>query len=228
MRKDKKEAFLLRKSGKSYNEIKTFLNIPKSTLSDWLRDIKWSDKIKKDITKKNKEKNTIRLKELNKIRGEHLKKIYEEAKIEALKEFEYFKFHPLFISGISLYWGEGDKVSKSMVRINNTDPLMIKLFINFLLKICGVEKEKIKIYLLLYPDLNENECKKFWIENIKLSKENFNKSIFIKGRHKTRRLKYGVCNIYIASSYLKEKIIMWLKVLPNELEKAKYYNAEVV
>lgn len=228
MRKDKEQALLLRKSGKSYNEIRAVLNIPKSTLSDWLRNIKWSNGIKKILSDKAQEKSTIRLRNLTNARKKCLKQIYTEAREEAVKEFENFKFHPLFISGISIYWGEGDKASKGIVRISNIDPLMIKLFIGFLLKICGVEKEKIKIYLLLYPDLNENECKKFWIKETQLSKENFNKSVFIKGRHKTRRIKHGVCIVYTSSSYLKEKILEWLKIMPNKLIQGKYYEAEVV
>ncbi len=40
MRKDKEIAIKLRKQGLSYSQIKNKLDIPKSTLSYWLRDIK--------------------------------------------------------------------------------------------------------------------------------------------------------------------------------------------
>src|SRR3989344_9534870 len=42
--------------------------------------------------------------------------------------------------GIGLYWGEGTKSNKNTVRLGNTDPKLIKKFIEFLIKICGIKK----------------------------------------------------------------------------------------
>lgn len=223
MRTDKIEALHLRKSGKSYQEIKELLSVPKSTLSDWLRDTSWSSKIKRILASKAKKQNTIRLHELNKIRKDHLARLYREARKEAKEEFEHFKFHPTFITGMAIYWGEGDKATKHVVRVANIDPLMIRLFVKFLREVCGVSKEKIRAHVLIYPDLDPIECRKFWINKSGLSASNFNKCVVIKGRHKTRRVPYGVCNIGVSSAYLKEKIFLWLALLPKELQRGSYY-----
>ncbi len=113
MRIDKENAFVLRKQGKSYKEIKAELGVPKSTLSDWFNGQGWSKDLSSKLFEKAKQAHTVRLQELNKIRGENLKKVYEEAIKEALEEFELLKYHPLFIAGLMIYWGEGNKVSKS-------------------------------------------------------------------------------------------------------------------
>ena len=42
MRGDKKQAFSLRNLGKSYSAIVLELGVPKSTLSDWFKNDKWS------------------------------------------------------------------------------------------------------------------------------------------------------------------------------------------
>ncbi|MDO8663633.1 MAG: hypothetical protein Q7K28_02215 [Candidatus Wildermuthbacteria bacterium] len=223
MRKDKNKALQLRSSGKSYREIKNLLSIPKSTLSGWLKKTHWSDKIRLNLKEKAREKNTIRLCSLNKIRGKHLAKLYQEARNEAKQEFEYFKLHPLFISGTTIYWGEGDRSSRYLVRVANTDPLMIRIFVKFLCEVCGISKEAIRAHILLYPDLDPNKCIDFWIKKSKLSVKNFNKCVVIHGRHKTRRLPYGVCYITISSTYLKEKMGVWLTLLPRELVKKDYY-----
>jgi predicted transcriptional regulator len=223
MRKDKKEALQLRSLGKSYSEIKNILGVPKSTLSDWLRKTQWSKKIKRILAEKAQEKNTIRLRNLNKIRGEHLARLYREARNEAREEFEYFKLYPTFISGIALYWGEGDKLSRHLIRIGNIDPLMIRIFVEFLCEVCGIPKKAIRAYVLLYPDLDPNKCKDFWIKKSGLSAENFNKCVVIRGRHKTRRIPYGVCYVSVSSTYLKEKMRIWLTLLPKELVKKSYY-----
>ena len=221
MRIDKKEAFKLRRGGRSYKEISERLNIPKSTLSGWLRDVTWSRKIKKTLSEKAKEQNKIRIRKLNNIRGKNLERLYLKAEKEAKDEFKFFKLFPLFILGLSIYWGEGDRRSKNLVRVSNTDPLMIKLFLKFLTEVCGVKQEQVYASILLYPDLDEQKCKKFWIKNAGLLEENFNKSILIKGKHKTNRLRYGVCTVGISSTYLKRKIGIWLVLLPKEFTKGK-------
>ncbi len=47
MRKDKEKALCLRALGKSYQDIRKALHIPKSTLCDWLAGLRWSEKVKK-------------------------------------------------------------------------------------------------------------------------------------------------------------------------------------
>jgi len=51
MHNNKEKAIQLRKLGKSYNEITKALNVPKSTLSTWLKDIIIPAKIKEKILK---------------------------------------------------------------------------------------------------------------------------------------------------------------------------------
>ena len=164
MRKDKEQAIKLRTEGKSYSEIRKKLGVPRATLSDWFRNNVWSKKLSKRLNIKYLARNKIRLVALNKIRGKNLNRLYEEARQEARKEFQQLKYHPLFIAGVSIYWGEGDKATTSGFRISNVDPLMIKVFRRFLIDVCRVDKKRIRASLLLYPDLDESLCKKFWIE----------------------------------------------------------------
>ena len=223
MRNDKENAIQLRKSGKSYSEIKAQLGVPKSTLSGWLAPKEWSKNITHTLNQKYSETNKIRIQHLNKIRGKFLEDVYKEAEKEALEEFERLKYHPLFIAGLMLYWGEGDKLTKYNVSLANTDPGMIRLFVHFLVHVCQIEQEKIKIHLLLYPDLNERKSKIYWKLHTGLEEKNFTKSTIIQGRHKTRRLQYGVCSAIFSSTYLKRKLIVWLKLMSENLLDSQYY-----
>ena len=216
MRRDKSETVKLRTTGKSYNEIRKLLGVPKATLSDWFRNQKWSRKLTRKLNQKFLEQNKIRLARLDKIRGENLRKLYEEARREAEKEFHLLKHHPLFIAGVSIYWGEGDKATKSGFRISNVDPAMINLFRRFLIDICRVEETRIRVSLLLYPDLNDQNCKKYWVENAGLSENCFTKSVVIRGRSKNKRVAYGVCGISYSSRFLKEKMLIWIRLLGHE------------
>jgi hypothetical protein len=223
MRKDKEEAVSLRETGKSYRMISSILKVPKSTLSEWFKDADWSIKIKKELNEKALLKSRVRLAGLNKTRGINLTEAYEQAKREAAEELKLLRHHPLFIAGLMLYWGEGDKVTKNTVRLTNTDPELIRLFIFFLEEICKIPREDVRISLLIYPDLDEKECRNYWAGTLSRGPENFTKNILIQGRHKTRRLKYGVCIVAVSSAYLKVKIIEWLRILPFDLMSDEYY-----
>ena len=211
-------------SGKTYSEIHKEMGVPRSTLSDWFRDQKWSNDITIKCAMEASKRSTVRLVVLNTIRGARLKKIYEESKQDALLDFEQLKYHPLFIAGLMIYWGEGDKTSKYRISIANTESKMISIFRLFLEKICGCKN--IKSWLLLYPDLDENTCKKYWMENCGLKQEQFTKSIVIKGRSKVKKLSYGVCNIGVSSAYLKSKILKWIELIAKEIGDEKYLNVK--
>lgn len=223
MRKDKETAISMRKSGKSYKDIAEALKIPKATLSDWFSKEGWSKEIRKKLTDVVILDSTARLVALDKVRGEHLVKLYEEARVEAREELQTLKYHPLFIAGLMLYWGEGDKLSKSNVRLANTDPQLILLYLTFLRQVCRIPEAKIRIHLLLYPDIDRESAMRFWAFATKLSRSHFVKPVIIQGKHKSKRLAYGVCNVVVSSTYLKVKIKEWLKTLPQELMEKRYY-----
>lgn len=220
MRNDQHLAIKLRKRNKSYNKISKELGVPKSTLAYWFGNKDWSKEIKKELTRKALYVAKKRLRLINKTKKEKWEKWREEHRQRARKEFPYLKKNPLFLAGLMLYWGEGDsKIENGLVRLSNTDPMMIKIIFLFLKNVCRIPEEKVKATLILYPDLDENKCKNLWSKTSGISKNRFYKTQFIYGRHPTRRLSYGICNIYVSSRELKEKIFVWLKLYQQELIK---------
>lgn len=213
MRTDRDQAFALRRQGKSYKEITETLNIAKSTLSNWFKGVDFSEDIKRTITARANQENSIRLQNLNKARGDVLAAHYAQAEREAHEELKNNINNPLFISGIVAYWGEGDKSAGSLVRLANSDPQMIKLFYDFLLVFCNVTQEKIRGALYLYEDLDEADCKKYWQNNTGLL--HFHKTMVLPSRHKTKKLPFGTCTILVSNTYLKRKLLLWIDQLPK-------------
>lgn len=160
---------------------------------------------------------------LNTIRGSRLAKAYQEAREEARKELKELRYNPLFIAGLMLYWGEGSKSPKDGVKLTNTDPEMMRLYVFFLTQACRIPVERIRANILLYPDLEERICRSYWAKSSGLPPENFTKSVTIQGRHKTRRLNWGVCTVTVSSFYFKQKMLEWMKLLPKELMNREYY-----
>lgn len=223
VRKDKILAIEMRRDGLSYEQMHEKLKVPLSTLSDWFGNLDWSGVIKAKLEESSRASSTTRIIQLNKTRGERLKQVYEEAKREACSEFKKLRYNPLFIAGMMLYWGEGDKRTSGLVRFVNTDPEMIRLFVFFLTHACQIPGERVRAYVTIYPDLDAGKCIAYWSQVSGMNMANFNKCVTIKGRHKTRRLSYGMCNIGISSTYFKVKILEWLKLLPTELMGREYY-----
>lgn len=215
----------MRTEGRSYEEIRNTLHIPKSTLSGWMAHLDWSKALKEKLRKSTQIEHTIRLRELNKLRGSNLKKAYDEARAEARTEFETLKYNPVFIAGVMLYWGEGDKLTNYSTKITNTDPHLIRLYVFFLENVCRIPKDKIRAHILVYPDLDEEKCRLYWASRAHIDLSRFTKCSVIHGKHPTRTLPYGVCMIGISSTYFKVKMNEWMKLLPNELMNKRYYES---
>jgi hypothetical protein len=225
MRQDKKQAFDMRRKGKSYKDIYVSLKIPKSTLSGWFADVDWSSNVKRGLAEKSNINSRVRMLELNRVRGKNLERAYKTALTEAREEFEHLKYNPLFISGLMLYWGEGDKVTKYATRFINTDPDMVRLYVFFLQKACKVPTKKIRASLLIYPDLDNDKCLKFWSKISGIALEQFIKSSVIQGRHQTKRVGHGMCTVYVSSTYFKVKMNEWISLMAKELMSRKYYES---
>jgi hypothetical protein len=146
-----------------------------------------------------------------------LKSKYEEVAKEAEKEFILFKKEPLFTAGLMIYAGEGDKRNQNNSRISNSEFYIHKIFINFALKYLKINKENIKISLILYPDLGVEECISKWSNELDIPRLNFYKTQIIQGKEKTKKLQYGVGISIISSTVVvKKKILKWLEICEKE------------
>ena len=218
MRSNKIAAIHLRRSGKSYREIEKTLGIAKSTLSGWFKKTPWSHKVKERLSQIARRQSSQRMKALIKKINRERKKVYRAARTAAENQFPSLKKFPLFIAGLMIYWGEGDRNLKNgMIRVSNTDPALLKLFYLFLQKYLPEITHRIRAYLVLYPDLNEENCKNFWSKNIEIPVDKFYKSTYIHGRHRTKKLGYGICTITVNNRAYKEKIYAWLNLIRGEV-----------
>lgn len=212
MRHDQLKIFELRKQGKTYREIEKLLGVSLSTLSDWFKNEEWSQDIKKINREIHIKTSTDHLKKMNNDRRIMLEKKYKEVEEEAEKEFKIYKNDPLFMAGLMVYAGEGDKSSRNLTRISNSEFYLHLVFIRFSEKFLNIRRDKIKVWLLLYPDHIIENCIKIWSEKLGINKLNFNKSQVIQGKSKLRKLQYGVGNSIISSTSLKKKMMKWLEL----------------
>ncbi|MEK7582501.1 MAG: hypothetical protein AAB452_01410 [Patescibacteria group bacterium] len=218
MRKDKEKAVALRRQGNSYKKIRDELGISTSTLASWFKNQPWSKVIKARLSAEVSLTNPRALQLMAQANHERWKMKHGEYRAAAVQDFERLKNDPLFLAGIMLYWGEGEKQSKSsVVRLGNSEPEMIRIFNLFLTRVLKISPEKISAWLLLYPDLVDAVQKKFWSKATGISMDRFKKSIYINGRRPQKRLSYGVCTLSVNSRALKERVLKWLELYQDFL-----------
>lgn len=206
-----------RERGYSYSEIATLCKVSKGTISSWFSSETFSQEVKKDNQTKAVKENVKRLGLINKARKAERSNRYKEAVRTAELEFKHYKDDPLFIAGLMLYLGEGDNKDSSKIRIANSRFSVHRIFIQFLLSYLDVSPEKIRFWVLLYPDLDEKKVKNVWQKKLKLKNNQWYKNQVINGKSKKRTLHFGVGNTIIVSTVLKLKLARWIELAEKEL-----------
>ncbi len=189
--KEKERAIILRKEGRSYGEILKEIPVAKSTLSLWLKSVGLSILQKQRITEKRLE--AARRGGLAK--RFYREKITKEIKDEAKAEIGQISKNELWLMGIMLYWAEGskEKANSVCVQFTNSDPQMIKLFLNWLYKICLFSKEDINCEIYLHENaLNrERKVRNYWSEITGISLKQFHPTRWKKNKFNTKRKNIG-------------------------------------
>jgi transposase-like protein len=209
----KEEATKLREDGESYNSISKKLGIAKSTLSYWFSKEPVSDETKRINTLKNRADSRDRILAYLKKRSEKLREDEFKTILEAQEDFKKFHTEPLFMAGLMLYAGEGDKASRQNVKFTNSDPLLCKIFIKFIERYFkNIGKDKIKLWCIAYKDHDVATIEGYWLKILGMDRKNLYKTQVIIGRHKTRRLSYGVGNVNISKRLAKVRILELLRL----------------
>lgn len=158
-----------------------------------------------------------RIIKMNLARRAGLDKLYADAESEAKRDLARHLSDPLFVSGVSLYWGEGDKRTRHQVRVSNTDPALIRSFLKFLRRFGEVPDERVWVSLIAYPDIPILDCEGYWQRELGLDGSHFQKTVVIQGRGKERKSAYGICVLGVSSTVLKVKMLTWIAELPKNL-----------
>jgi len=124
----------------------------------------------------------------------------------------------LTVAALMLYHGEGAKTG-STVDFANSDPRPIKLFADFLLKVCQINKDRLKLYLYCFENQNVQILIRFWSRLLKVRKQNFTKPYIKKIETVSKRkMLYGVIHVRYSDKRLLNQII---KLYSNLFEELK-------
>ncbi len=207
----------------SYSEIRRRLNVPKSTLSYWLRDFPLTEERILELRRRGWKKGEVgrerfraTMKRKKKLKEQEIYNKYQE-------KFKNFPKEAFFMAGLALYLGEGSKRDYSRVVLTNTNPKIIRFFIQWLEEFFGVQKDELKVFLHLYENMDLMREKNFWKGELGLKEEQFYKLYIQKLKKASFSYKesfcHGTCSIYLGGVGIKREIMMAIQALFDEFEK---------
>jgi len=173
----KPEAIRLRKSGRSLPYIHKKLQVPKSTLSYWFKNIQLT-KRQKERLRKNWENGLVKARKKaakwhNEQKTLRMKKAAEQAR-ETLDKLQESENEVKEIALAFLYLGEGTK-AKEETGMGSSDPQILKFFISCLIEIYAVPVADIRCELHLRADQNGQKMITYWSKKLGVPKDNFYK-----------------------------------------------------
>lgn len=204
----------MRKSGTSLGTISDYLNLNKSTISYWCRNIELKESAIKKIKIKGKERSVQALLRYSEIkRKERIQRTLINKKSGANLVGE-FKERDLLMAGLGLYWGEGYKESNGELGFTNSNPNIIKFYISWL-KIFNINESDLICRLTInhFFKLKEKQIKSFWINLLKIKEDQFSKTTYTKTELKKSYIKdisnyKGIMRIKVRRGLsLKNKIL---------------------
>lgn len=203
---DKEIAIRLRREGKTYGEIRERIGpISKATLSSWFEDIDGVDILN---LLKGRERARFIAGSNRKAKRIALTKIIVQ---EGREEFSQLSENPLFLTGLALYWAEGDKNKGERAKFTNADERMIRIMMRWFREICQVPEERFRIALHVHNLHVANDVKKYWMDITGIPEKQFFK-IYVKQtslHHRKNILYNGTCAIVVCDKNLFRKISGW-------------------
>jgi hypothetical protein len=133
----------------------------------------------------------------NMVKHREIRRQYQEEGRRKARERD-----PLHIAGCMLYWAEGTK-GKNALTLTNSDPDMMKFYMQFLRESLGIQNEEMVIYIHCYTGngLSVEEIEYYWLEVLALPHTRLRKSTVnnrpSSSQQKGRKLLYGVCCLHV-------------------------------
>lgn len=209
--KERKEAIKLRKKGESIRSIAKKLNVSRGSVSRWVEEIVLTQR-QIERLKNNQIRSYVILKdpkfiELNKERARDKRREYQNKGRNLLK-----RSNKMFIAGIMLFWAEGTK-RKNAVIFSNSEPVMMKFFIDFLRKFFKFDENRLKFSFQWYSNnsLTKNKVSNYWSNLLGIDKNQMNKCYIdyrpVKNMGKKKgKCPYGICRLILNETRIAQML----------------------
>lgn len=161
MHKNKKYqgALRLRKKGYSYGEIKKITGIAKSTCSQWFKNLSLSEQANNRLKIKEFRGRVKSIETIKQKIGQR-NDLIKSTVLHSLNKIRLTQDSIKLLCSL-LYWAEGEKTGNK-ISFTNSDPLMIRLFVNLFQKSFPVKRAGLKAVLHLHSYHDPKKQVAFW------------------------------------------------------------------
>lgn len=192
-------------------KIENRYGIPRSTLSEWFKNIELTEKQKRKLLDgKNRGLIKARKKAAVWHREQKEKRLGEAKKqaMDVLSRLDISDKYWLELALSILYWGEGGKSSED-TSIGNSDPKILNFFLVCLREIYNFDIKTIKCELHIRADQNPESMKIYWSKQLRLPIKNFTQVTIDKRTQGSKTFKYykGVCNLRCGHVAIKRRLL---------------------
>jgi hypothetical protein len=211
---EKQEARSLRSQGFSVKEISRQLHVSVGSVSVWVRDIRLTAE-QMELLEARNNLNRQRFGHLsrcgrantNQTDAEARRRSYLQAGFERAKRDEGFRLI------CALYWGEGQKATRNVFAVCNSDPTLLRVVVRWLVHE-GFD-DILRFVVRYHPDngLTEQQIKTWWMTKLPWLKEQhlrkFGQCLIHRAsqRKKIGKLPYGTATVYVCRSELYYQVM---------------------
>jgi len=214
-----------RKEGMSLSDLSKKYKLAKSTVSLWCQEVILSSRARNIINEKWL-KNTAAARAKGVLTNKQRR--IDSIQMESLKAQEIIgalSDRDLLIMGVGLYWAEGSKKETgSGFSFINSDPTMVKIMNEWLVKVARVTKDQliITVSVNVFHKERETEILKFWSNLLDFPVGRFGNSVFIKAPYRkvydNHENYFGMVRIKVrSSSWLRRRILGMIKVCAEKM-----------
>jgi hypothetical protein len=196
----------LRRLGWSVKEIERALNVSRSSVSVWVRDVELGGAQRQRLIAKVTEGRLAGAQRKSEA-ARMLRRAYQEDGRRRARELG-----PDYAAGCMLYWAEGTK-GRNTVQLSNSDPDLLGYFVAFLRTHFDVARLRFNIHCNLFADHldHQHEIEQFWLTTLNLFPSCLRKSIVNRyskysQKKRTNKLPYGTCRLAVHSTRIVQTI----------------------
>jgi transcriptional regulator with XRE-family HTH domain len=208
--KERQEACHLRSAeGLSIKEIASLVGVARSTVSVWVRDIELTAEQLLALSQRHRIAQAQLIgARANAERARERRRAYQEHGRTLARRGD-----ALHVAGSMLYWAEGDKHSKNSARLANSDPELVRLFVQFVRATFAIEADRFRVTCHLFADhlARQRAIEGYWLSVLGLHERSLCRSIVnvyskYSQKKRTNRLPMGTCHVAVHDTRVVQSI----------------------
>lgn len=220
-KKEQTKAVELRRKGLSIGEIAKKLEVAKSSVSVWVREVVLT---KNQLDRLEANKNSFEVVEKRRLRRLSNEKEKRQVIMDAAaKEIKTISRKDLQIIGLCLYLGEGAKTQRGAVKLANSDPDVIKIMMKYFREVCLVPEKRFRAHIHTYSHLSVEKAEAYWSKVTGIPRNQFFKTYSkpsIASLGKKDSTPYGTVDLTVCDTKLFLSIMGQIEKIKSLLTKA--------